>query len=252
MKETNGEGNQTTFLLDYSLKNSGSPENTKSCALVISNFHTSTQYQIPLNASRNVVQVEAPEGTYRIEELSCGRNAQWKLRNFHASSVIAHPQKINYLGRFSFEVSYREKTHELSLQKGDREETRKALISFARIQAPEWKERLVSAYNGKDWDPKFLEDEKYYQRGTTRRFSGKKVQLNSLDFSSCEKKEFWKNPVPLGILSYRVSYENNQFVQLEKLAEHHSFSDDYVECVEAGLKEFHPGYSGSVRYDVNL
>lgn len=252
LKETDGEGNQTAFLLSYRFVNSGSPENTKSCALVLRNFHASQKFQIPLEPSEKMIQVEAPAGTYEVEELVCGRNAHWKMRNFHALSVVAHPQKINYLGNFSFDVSYREKTHELALQKGDREKTRKVLSQYAQNHSQEWRERLVSAYNGKGWELKYLENETHYKRGTTRRFSGKSAQLKAYDFTECEKNEFWRNPVPLGELSYQVTYEHNQFVKLEKVADENSFSNEYIECVEEKLQALQPGYNGLVRYDVNL
>jgi hypothetical protein len=73
-----------------------------------------------------------------------------------------------------------------------------------------------------------------------------------MNFQSCEIAEFKTNPAPLGVLSYKVTYDKGHFVSLEKQESKNTFSDTFVNCVESYLKSFSPGYSKKVEYQMNI
>jgi hypothetical protein len=252
LKEVIDDSDRTIFLLNYEILKKGDPEWKGICSIAITELASGSVYTLNMDSSKKMIQVEAPAGAYRIGTLSCGRSDHWDLGNFGAISIQAYPGKVNYLGRFVFRLSVEKEIHRLSLDRGNRDETRKSLAQTAHNMSPRWRSRVVSAYNGGALEASYLENERNYHRGTTSHVVGKKVDLKSMKFDECEKTEIQTNPVPLGMLSYKVVYNQDQFVEMQRVKDIHSFSNSYIECVEGVLKSFKPVYSGQVEYDVNF
>jgi hypothetical protein len=201
----------------------------------------------------SLFQVEAPAGEYRVENIECGSSSRkWELNNFGAAKVFLTDKKINYLGRFTFKLSTSERINNLKIERGNRDQTIKILRETSTLRADDWNNRLVSAYNGQSIPVSYVSNAKSYARGSTSRVTGNRVKLNQIIFDSCEKNEFITNPVPVGILSYVVIYEKDQWVESKLIQSKNSFSEAYVHCIESGLKEFKPGFSGHVEYRINL
>jgi len=261
LNELGEESDKTTFLLAYDLVGSSNAQNKGQCSIQLTNQNTQQHYQLALNAGKKALEFEVPEGVYQIQSMFCDGGAKWELNNFGTKSISAFDGKANFLGHFVFRLSYHDKIHELSMNRGNREDTRAALLAFARTRSSNWKARVVSSYrgllgtrgaNGQGWDLKYLESDANYKRGSISHVVGKPVHLNPMDFMSCEKSEFNLNPVPLGMLSYKLDFENNRLIKSEKIADKHTFTDAYVKCVEDAIKKFEPGTPGKVTYDLNL
>lgn len=242
----------TTLLLNYELSYQNEIKENNPCSVLFKHLDSGIIYSIPLHSDKTVVQVEAPYGHYQVTELACTKSKSWSLDHWGINGITVFPGKVNYLGRFVFQLSKNKDVHELEIFKGDREQTRKSLIQTARSHSSEWLNRVVSAYNGKLLSKNYLTDERNYLRGSVSHIVGKKVHLNSMDFDTCEKSEFKINPTPLGILSYNAEYQGNRLIKLERSADLNTFTDSYINCIENSLREFHPAYAGKVKYNVNF
>lgn len=244
----------TSFLLAYDLKGMGGQEK---CSLALVQPGSRGRYSIPLDASKNIVEFEIPKpvdsNEWRAECLICKESGHWELNQFGMKNLTAYPGKVGFLGRFGMHLpaasaSAPDKAPALEIVRGNREETRGALEVYSKTRPASWNERLVSAYDGKSWEPHGVT----YKRGIVSHRNGPKVQLRAIDWSACESVEFASNPVPLGVLSYHVTYENDRFKSMKKVKDHYSFSGQYVECVENAIKNFEPGVAGLITYDMSL
>jgi hypothetical protein len=252
IKDVNDDDDRTTFLLNYDLQHFSEPSWTKDCSIALTRLDTGAIDSVPVSLKKKQLEIEVPPGKYRFGVLSCGHSEHWDLENFGEVSVTATERKANYLGRFGLEVSKDKGTNELKINRGDREQTRKALTSAAQQRSPKWRRRVMSAYTEKAIPEKYLQSEAAYKRGSLSHVNGPKATLALMNFDDCEKAEFKINPTPLGILSYQVTYENDQFKTLKIEENQNSFSDSYIQCVESNLKSFKPGFSGKINYNVNL
>lgn len=249
---TGGDDIKTGFLLSYRMEFARGVEKNQQCAIELSGSEPQVNYTLALDPLAKSVEVEVPEGTYQIKTLACGGPAHWKLDNFGAKEVRVIAGKVAFLGHFTFRISKKDSVYELSMQRGNREETRKNLIAMGHAHSASWRARLVSAYQGTGWSQEYLESESNYLRGSTARIEGTKPQLNHLDFTDCEIMEFQKNPVPLGVLSIKSSYEGDHNISVQTVAERHTFSDDFISCVKETLRTFRPGTPRPIAYYVNL
>jgi hypothetical protein len=224
----------------------------ENCVVHIKRLENQSVYQAAFKPGQSIFQVEVEPGDYKIENLDCGPSKKWDLDSFGAEKIVSIQKKVNYLGSFSFRVQVQGSLNQLDIGRGDREKTLKVLRQLSSRKPASWKERVVSAYNGKAIPPKYLSDEKSYQRGSHSRVTGEKVSLKRMNFDECEKNEFKTNPVPLGILSYQVKYENNRWLESKVMQSAHTFSQAYLECLENVLKEFEPGYQGHLEYLIHF
>lgn len=252
LPEVTDEGDRTTFLLNYEIHHKTDPDWKGDCSVSMTDLGSGVVYTVPLSLRKNSVQIEAPAGKYKVGVLTCEGSEHWDLDNFGAPHVTVFPGKVNYLGKFVFEMTRVGKDNELKMLRGDRDETRKSLMEVAMHMSPHWWGRVVSAYTGGVIPSSYLEDEKNYQRGTKSHVIGPKAHLNNMNFDECEKAEFKTNPVPLGILSYEVAYDKNKLTEIKQTENKNSFSKSYIQCVEQELKNFKPGYDGKVDYKVRL
>jgi hypothetical protein len=252
LQPSSDEAGKTLFLMNYNLIAPQNLEWKEDCVIHLKNRKTQTVYQAALKPNQNPLQVELVPGDYDIQDLSCGPSKKWDLNTFGAPEASAFEGKVNYLGHYTFLLSVQDQINHLTVERGDREKSLKALRQTSTDKSDHWKNRLVSAYNGKSIPTSYLADEKAYKRGTTSLVVGEKAALSQMNFDACERKEFKTNPVPFGVLSYQVIYDNNHWVSSKPLKSAHSFSDAYVQCVEEVFRNFSPGYSGHVEYKVNL
>ena len=252
LEEATDERPQTTFLLNYELLNPAQPSWEDQCLITLQKLDSKTQYQAPLNLHKKMIHIVAPAGDYRIDRLTCKKGGNWPLDNFGAPHVRALSERVNYLGKFSFHVTKNKNTYELFENRGTREDTLNALRKSASSLGSEQKNRIVSAYNGKKIDLKTMGSKTINNYRIVSHITGHRTPPNALDFTACNATETKSNPVLVGDLSYEAFYENDSFKKMNLIKNSSSFSNTYLACIETALRDFKPGFSDKIRYDIQL
>lgn len=218
---------------------SASPLGADGCSLLARRNDELKTYEIAFNPGKDVIVSELPAGVYGFTEIYCsGRH--WDLTHKEWPRFQAFAGKIAVLAGVSI---YLNQNGSMSAERSGREKSRDDTLKLLGRIPTESKSSVVSAYTGQPIPPASTEFPAQWKHWEVTGASGKQIPKDERDWPSlraCYRGEGEVNALWLGNLEFAADYDRASLVEAKQARTWHTFTDHFVECVKAQLKDFHP------------
>ncbi len=201
------------------------------CKLYVTKIQDQTHLELNIDYGRKFTLVKAEPGSYFFEELSCGRHG-WNLNSnipFHVTE-----KKISMAAPFTVVLDWKDSSKNGIYIKYSVSDLRD-LINLYESLREEQKMNLISGYTSKNISSELLllsgpEHIKFVYPVKPTHCVNFDILSSSLD--KCLQNEEKVNHLILGVIKLKVLDNPNVIQFSEEKSSQHSFSKEFVSCVE--------------------
>ena len=198
---------------------------------------------------------DVPPGTYVAKLLTCQKYQKWELDNFLKGRIPVQADKINYLGKVSF--NFAPDMNSMKTVNGDQKQATQSLMTDLWSLPKNWKLALYNPFTHQPIDQDMLVKKDIYRMDIHTSWTLKRGESipSTSDLEStlkeCDQTEQKRFPYRLGVMTCTATYDQQVLKDLTHQG-HHSFSDGFVSCVEQALRGYKPVSAALLKVTVSL